>query len=371
MEIGVNHQKFSATQWPNQKTSAPQRDNVAFAARAEEKSNGSKALLYTALTALAATGVYIATRGKKTIPVKPVKPNIPENLSHLDMDLFKQFGKFEKGKAIFNGKDFSGMIFTKNGCKLTYHNGLLQKSERPGAFLKYYNNGKLYTIKHDYHLVGQPKETLVERLSDGTRIITKKRGWHDNKFMDLDQYGHYLGADKNHDIVTTIKPDGTVTRLTRNLETRARGIEQKYTYDKLEHLNSGKVEYFKKGVESTNYFRDPIKQQKIVDGRKVTEELNDKGEVVRSWITEFNPQNGVSAQIITEKGKVPRTIFRDKQGNVLEKCSNGENTWYYFWNENIPEMGKCSTKNPYGSGLGVTKDEILKLIEEKGLAFEV
>lgn len=364
MTIDVKYQNA-----PNmQRYALPQRHNVKFTSRGEEK-KGNKALLHTALFALAAGGVYIATRGKKTL-VTQVKPNIPENLTHLDMDLFKQFGKFEKGKAVFNGKDFTGSIFTKNNGELKYYNGLLQKAKTPNS-VKYYHDGKLYRIEHNYSTVGAPKTTLVERQADGTRIITKMRGGYDNKYLDLNEYGHLLKGDKNHDIVTTIKPDGTVTRLTRNLKTYARGLEQKYTYDKLEHLNSGKRELIKKGVESSNYYHTPMRQQRIVDGKKITEELNEKGEVIKSWTTEFNPKNNVSSQIITEKGKVPITIFRDKQGNVLEKCGSGENIWYHFWNDNNPKMAQFSTENPYGAGLGVSKEKILELIQKENLPFEV
>ncbi len=367
MTIDVSYQNV-----PNmQKYAAPQRHNVAFTSFAAEERKGNKALLYTALAALAAGGIFIATRGKKMVkPNMPLKPNIPENLTHMDMDLFKQFGKFEKGKAIFNGKEFTGSIYTKNGYELRYYGGRLSESKGPRG-IKYYSDGKLRAIEHNYYFVGDPKTTIVERHADGTRVITKKRGGYDNKYLDNDINGNYKQGDKNHDIVTTIKPDGTVTRLTRNLETYANGLEQKYTYDKLEHLNSGKRELIKKGVRSTVSFHEPMRQQRIVDGKKVTEELNEKGEVIESWITEFNPKNNVSSQVFTEKGKVPRTIFRDKQGNVLEKCGADENTWYYFWNENKPNMGKYSTLNPYGSGAGVSKEKILELIQKENLPFEV
>lgn len=361
MSISVNHQNFSNVSKLGQNTLSPKNSEVAFTSKESDNKTSNKAFLYAALTALAAGGIFIATRGKKGFPV---------NLSHLDMDLFKQFGKFEKGKAVFYGKDFNGRIFTKNNCELIYSDGYLTKSIGPNG-TKYYDKGKLYRIDHNYRTVGAPKTTLVERQADGTRIITKMRGGFDNKYLDLDQYGTLLKGDKNHDIVTTIKPDGTVTRLTRNLETYAHGLEQKYTYDKLEHLNFGKRELIKKGVESSNYYHIPMRQQKIVDGKKVTEELNQKGEVIKSWTTEFNPKNNVSSQIITEKGKVPITIFRDKQGNVLEKCGSGENIWYHFWNDNNPKMAQFSTENPYAIAIGVSKEQILELIKKEGLPFEV
>jgi len=328
-------------------------------------STTTKVVVGTGLAALAAVGMYMLTKGKGVKPPVGVKPTIPENLSHLDVDLFKQLGKFDKGKATLAGKEFTGKIFTRNGCELTYSKGILQSSKSARA-TKTYHNGKLRVINHNYTNVGGIKQTVVDRMSDGTRVITKRRGGYDGRFMDADKYGNYIEGAMNHDIVTTIKPNGEVTRLSRNLENYKTKM-QPYAYDKLEHLNNGKIEVTKKGL-LPKYDSTKIKQHKMVDGKKVTEELNEKGEVIRSWVTEFNPKNKVSSQIITENGS-QTTLFRDKQGNVLKKAGDGKNAFYSFWNENSKEFGQFSTKNPYNHG--VSKEKIQEYIQKNGLPFEV
>lgn len=267
------------------------------------------------------------------------------------MDLFKQYGKFEKGKAILNGKPYTGKLYTKNGCEISYHNGVLTMSKSPKAVKSYDSNGQLYNIDHNYQLVGQTKQTMVIRDADGTVTITKRPGGYYNQFMDVKD-GSFVPANERHDIITTIKPDGTVTRLTQNKEQYVPGLSQKFTYDKLENLNTGKVQVIKKGVKPYDDYSFS-KQQRVVNGKKVTERLNDKGEVIKSWTTEYNPKTGVYTRNISKDGKSTGRIMVDKQGNILE--------------ENLDRYSLNGTEND----LRMSKDEVLKLIKEKGLSFEI
>lgn len=330
------------------------------------KSTSKKVCLGVGLAALASVGIYLATKGK----VKPnnvVKPTLPENLSHVDMDLFKKFGKFEKGKAIFNGKEFTGHIYTKNGTDLIYHKGIIEKST--GSFgEKFYSDGKLRVINHKYRCVGDTKQTVVKYLDDGTRVTTEKLGGYHDKFMDADQYGKYLDDALNHDIITTIKPDGTITRLTKNKTHYNLKLNKNYTYNQLEHLNTGKREVFLNGSEFRDkFYSKNLKRRSVVNGKKLVEEIDKNGNVVKSYTTEFNPKTGISTQNITEQGRRPLLVQRDKNGYVLKKI-NDDSPLYYLWDskEFGSGMARHSTANDY---LGVSKEKVMEFIQKEGLQF--
>ena len=86
-------------------------DVRSFEGEKEGMKTSTKVAIGAGLAALASVGIYLATKGKKGAGIIQIgKPKLPEGLSHLDMDLFKQFGKFEKGKAILNGKPYTGNL---------------------------------------------------------------------------------------------------------------------------------------------------------------------------------------------------------------------------------------------------------------------
>ena len=97
----------------------------------------------TGLAALAAIGIYIATRGKgskifsKDVTEVTQKPQEVTNaIKEMTVDAFKKAGnKFNKGKAVTNtGEAFTGNITrqTKDGKKivLEYKNGVLNNSTK-------------------------------------------------------------------------------------------------------------------------------------------------------------------------------------------------------------------------------------------------
>lgn len=96
----------------------------------KEITTTTKVLIGTGLTALAAAGIYLATRGKKIINTAPVKEAALQTI-----DNFKSIGKFVKGKAITNsGENFTGLLTKdlKDGTKLVlnYKDGILQSSSK-------------------------------------------------------------------------------------------------------------------------------------------------------------------------------------------------------------------------------------------------
>lgn len=280
-------------------------------------STTTKVVVGTGLAALATVGMYMLTKGKASVGMKPpveMKPTLPEGLSHLDIDLFKQIGKFDKGKAFVNGKGFTGKIYTKNGCELSYSDGCLYMSKALGipkdqgvimqrmlaprlVFEKVYSNSgnKLRCIEHKRP--GNPYSVVIDRLSDGTRVSTKT-------------------YDRNLSVITTIKPNGEITRLTKGCK-NYNTILQPYTYDKLKYLNTGKVEVTKTGLLPRFDRPIEIKRHKIVDGKKVTEVLNKKGEVTKSWVTEYDPKNKVFQQIITTKDGSTRVFPHKPKSKII------------------------------------------------------
>ena len=132
----------------------------------------------TGLAALAAVGIYLATKGKAGKAVQQATHNTQEavqnvaqnaqeatnTIKEMTVDAFKQAGnKFNKGKAVTNtGEAFTGNIThqTKDGKKivLEYENGLLNKSKKyDGENIlhdkEYYydDNGVLKGLSHSHH----------------------------------------------------------------------------------------------------------------------------------------------------------------------------------------------------------------------------
>lgn len=322
----------------------------------EDKGIKTSTKLMLGATALAATvAAVILTKGKVKAPVKPevnpntIADNLPENLSHLDINLFKKFGKFEKGKATFNGKPYSGTIHTEN-AELLYNNGIIERSTS-GTITRYYDQAGNLTerINRGTPSIGGRGErwfrTTVERLEDGTKVIKK--------------YEHpSLSRNKDHHIITTIKPDGSITRLTTNKESIYTELNNQYTYDKLENLNTGEVTLIKKGSKINEFANIPknARRKVVIDGKKVTQELDTKGNVVRSWTTEYNPKTGISTRNIDNGSKI---IMRDKKGNILE--TNGVS--YSL------KIGSRSFNGRYYDTL--RKADAQELIQKFGLPFKI
>ena len=97
----------------------------------------------TGLTALAAVGIYLATKGKGAKATQKAVAETVHNtqetastVKEMTVDAFKQVGnKFNKGKAVTNtGEAFTGNIThqTKDGKKIVmeYENGVLKKSTK-------------------------------------------------------------------------------------------------------------------------------------------------------------------------------------------------------------------------------------------------
>lgn len=130
----------------------------------------TKIAVGTALTALAAVGIYLATKGKgnkatqeavteATHNIQETVPETVNTIKEMTVDAFKQAGnKFNKGKAVTStGEVFTGSLThqTKDGKNIVreYENGVLKKATKyegenviDKKEYKYDKNGKISKI---------------------------------------------------------------------------------------------------------------------------------------------------------------------------------------------------------------------------------
>lgn len=186
----------------------------------------TKVLIGTGLTALAAAGIYLATRGKKVInPVAAqttvtVPTPVAEAVSQT-IDKFKSIGKFVKGKAITNsGENFTGLLTKelKDGSKLVldYKDGILQTSSKLKGEAKIFE--KIFTHNE--------KGVLTNVVKNGENIFNKQffqngdmlvKGSKSKIYSAFDEqgklYGRFIDIDNGGRVVKNIyKPDGSVIK---------------------------------------------------------------------------------------------------------------------------------------------------------------
>ena len=132
----------------------------------------TKIAVGTALTALAAVGIYLATKGKgnkatqeavteATHNIQETVPETVNTIKEMTVDAFKQAGnKFNKGKAVTStGEVFTGSLThqTKDGKNIVreYENGVLKKST------KYEGENVLSQKEYKYDKNGKISEILL------------------------------------------------------------------------------------------------------------------------------------------------------------------------------------------------------------------
>ena len=163
--------------------------------KTNEKSNfltptKTKIAVGTALTALAAVGIYLATKGKgnkatqevvteATHNIQETVPETVNTIKEMTVDAFKQAGnKFNKGKAVTStGEVFTGSLThqTKDGKNIVreYENGVLKKSTKyegenvlSQKEYKYDKNGKISEILlSNKHKIEMKHDTTTGKIS--------------------------------------------------------------------------------------------------------------------------------------------------------------------------------------------------------------
>ena len=162
--------------------------------KTDEKSNfltptKTKIAVGTALTALAAVGIYLATKGKgnkatqeavteATHNIQETVPETVNTIKEMTVDAFKQAGnKFNKGKAVTGtGEVFTGSLThqTKDGKNIVreYENGVLKKSTKyegenvlSQKEYKYDENGKISEILlPNKHKIGMKHDATTGKI---------------------------------------------------------------------------------------------------------------------------------------------------------------------------------------------------------------
>ena len=138
----------------------------------------------TGLAALAAVGIYLATKGKGAKATQKAVTETVHNtqetastVKEMTVDVFKQAGnKFNKGKAVTNtGEAFTGNIThqTKDGKKIVmeYKNGILQKSTKYDG--ENVLSQKRYYIYEDGSIaINQDGDFIYRKIKNKTGKIT-------------------------------------------------------------------------------------------------------------------------------------------------------------------------------------------------------
>lgn len=288
-------------------------------------------LIGTGLAALAAAGIYIATRGKSR-PKSDIVITTQESkqqLKELTLDAFKLDGKFEKGKAVLNnGENFSGTIITKNK-KLEYKDGILQSSvDKSGdkKTLKQYfydNNGSINKIIKD-------NNCLFKKKTDG-------------------------------DIMTIVTENRSVQKDIKNNQFVAvgdsRGIYVKsFYYDE----TTGKLRYvrdFKNNTIDVYGADGKTLEAKIADSKnKCSVYYDENGNVIKEVLLDPNSLNGTFFHYNNSEGGViirnRSSIQPGKQSDTIEtfdsklvRYRNNGNTTYSYQKHYENGTSGCSMAN--------------------------
>ena len=136
-------------------------------------STGVKVAIGTGLTALAAYGIYAATRGKvkpKTTPIAGTNNPVQE-IKELTVENFKKVGHFNKGKAkLADGANYTGKIVSENkdGSKveMEYLDGVLQKSIKTKGSETIFEKNYKYSDELGLKEVIENNKTVLEKEID-------------------------------------------------------------------------------------------------------------------------------------------------------------------------------------------------------------
>ncbi len=199
MPINVNNNYSNSVNFKSQlKPVTEPKENK----KGQKLSTTAKVAIGTGLTALAATGIYLATKGK--VKIKPATGS--ETLTKdINLEGFKNIGKFQKGEAVLNnGEKFTGTIaYTSKSGKnvsLEYLDGKLVQSKSSGYSYKWARGdiGETDIVKkYSYADTGklQQIESKVYSPSDGQLL---NEGYLKRSSMDGRNIIEILRPDKQY-----------------------------------------------------------------------------------------------------------------------------------------------------------------------------
>ena len=252
------------------KTTSPQTKPDEFV-KERKISTGKMIAIGGGIVAAIALIIIGIKKGKGLPEAKRAVNNPAEELerlkqsSNLSIADFKRVGIFEKGKALIDGKGFTGTIeiCKEKGTKKIYKNGILKESLRNGQRRIYKQDGKIKVFDNNGVL-----ERTFYKDSNGAKIIFSKNKGVRRKLV--------------------LKPDGSVTEYEISLVRPNSQKDLDFMIKRKTVLSGDKVEIDKKtgrkkvsrrAVGEFYFDREKPKLQKIhktIDGRKVTEYYDTK-----------------------------------------------------------------------------------------------
>ena len=284
----------------------------------------------------------ITDQSKKIIPAQEPQKVV---LSIAD---FKKVGVFKDGKALIDGKGFTGTIeiCKEKGTRKIYEDGILRKAFRKGneRIYSYDKNGKVSKIIED--VVGDKDiDTKVFKVfPDGRKsiglkwaspVIEKTKNL-EIKYRATAKVLSKDGTVKNYKI-------GRATVIGDNANTNGR------IYEIVTDMQTGKFANVRKIYGSpadkklVSHVGNPLdytRKHEIVDGKKVTKFYDNAGELSHITQSSYDPKTGIfvkakddilgEAKIVKvtdRNSKAEFSVIKDKTGavkKVTKKTSGGE-----------------------------------------------
>lgn len=282
VNMALPRQSFGTKMAFEEQNSAPKPQNnsqILEYSLASLAAVGSALIIGSALRKGAAAKLLAA----KNEGIKAGELETLKRLKNLDIADFKKVGSFDKGKALIDGKPYSGVINTKNSV-ITYKDGVLTRAEISDGTLKTYNDGHINRIRK-----GNQIKDFYTR-NDGTKVA--------RTFVPNDSLMISKGSrtEKRREFATYIKPDGSVLKTKESWGTISHPAYKNgevFNYHKVVDQKTGKT--ISMTSSRPNRFADTSvrhKEHVIVDGKKVTNYYHD-GKITATQRSEYNPGTGV------------------------------------------------------------------------------
>lgn len=351
----------------NEKHISPQTkiiyETSSNADKKQEKgtSDTMKALVAMGTLVTAGLGIYTVIKGKgkgfknlSNIKSTPVLNEELERLSQssvLSIKDFKKVGIFEKGKALINGKGYTGTIeiCKEKGTKQIYENGVLKEAFRKGERRLYESNGKIKV----FNCSDGKLKKIFYRDSNGAKIIYR-----------LPESGYKK---------VVLKPDGSAAEYfylnnrPTNEEHLQKMIERKSKNPIGWHPSAG-VKIDKKtgrkittmvGIGEIKPHKEEgyyIKAKRKIGGRTVHEFFDPKTrklelrETPLSYVSTTENFGNVLSCIEDKTGKSiclistidGKTLAIDSNSETIKRCLSGDKK---FITQKISELEKINEKN--------------------------
>lgn len=256
----------------------------------------TKVAVGTALTALAAVGIYLATKGKGAKVAQETVTNSTQTAQEFantvkenTVEAFKKAGnKFNKGKALnADGTGFSGTILnqTKDGAEvsLVYENGLINKSTKTK------NGEKLLEKTYKNRDAGSLNVSIID--SKGTKVDVE----YDSNKGILYRYRREKDGTKNF-IVKDLKKDKMLRENGTDFIYDKNGnkiAERDYNHNITLYHPNGKVKFKQEGntLKSFDEKGNMTHQLYMAHGRKSYQLTASDGRKVQLNIDSQNPHN--------------------------------------------------------------------------------